>query len=99
MTQQQCAAILQHEIAYVVWKDAMYSQTEISIEDLGLVVLHCVGFVVRETEEFITLSVERQEDNLNYTRTNITIPKSGIVSISRSALSKAFRQPRRIKGH
>lgn len=65
----------------VRWRDACHSQDEFAISDLGgLAELAEVGWLIAETPESVTLSMEHQEGATS-TRLWLTIPLVNIQSI------------------
>ena len=68
-------------IAYVVWRDAHFSTDEVPLSEISdLVELHEIGWLVSETDETLTLTMEYQPGVLS-TRLYLTIPKVNIVSV------------------
>ena len=66
-------------ISHIVWRDAAYGLSETTISDTGLIELHALGFVLAETEESITISLEWQ-DGAESTRNWLAVPKNRIIS-------------------
>jgi hypothetical protein len=84
-------------LAYIHWRDACHNSDEIRIDDLGeAVALHACGFVVKETEETITLSLEHQ-DGADTTRLWLSIPRVNIVEMRTATIDKAFPAKRKRK--
>jgi hypothetical protein len=77
-------------IVYIRWRDAVNSNATHSIASLGeLAELHEVGFLLKETDETITIGTEAQEGAVE-ARFWLTIPKANIVEQRRTTLGKAF---------
>ena len=65
----------------VHWRDASHSQEEWVIEALGgLEELYDVGFLLKETDESITIGMEYQHGNAS-TRNWLTIPRVNLIDI------------------
>lgn len=78
-------------VAYIKWRDASHSMSEHAIADLGgLAELEEIGFLIKETEDTITLATETQDEALSV-RFWLTIPKVNIVEQHRTTIDKAFR--------
>lgn len=78
-------------ICYCRWADAAHSMAESTIADLGeLAVLDEVGFLVKESDESITLATESQDDALSV-RFWLTIPKVNIIEMHRTTLGKLLK--------
>lgn len=85
---------MKNTLVYVRWRDAVHSMDEHEISGLGdLVELHEVGFLLKETPETVTLSIEIQKDATS-TRMWLTVPKVNIVEIRHATLDKAFPDPK-----
>jgi hypothetical protein len=85
-------------IIYIKWRDAVNSNATHAISSLGdLAELHEVGFLLKESDETITIGTEAQEDALE-ARFWLTIPKHNIVECRRTKLGKAFpvKRPRQV---
>lgn len=65
-------------ITCIRWLDAAYGQDEVEFDETGLAHLWEVGFLLREDEHSVTVSMEHQE-GATTTRNWICVPKSGIV--------------------
>lgn len=77
-------------IVYIKWRDAVNSNATHSIASLGdLAELHEVGFLLKESEETITIGTEAHDGAVE-ARFWLTIPKHNIVEIRRSTLARAF---------
>lgn len=68
---------MNNKIIYVVWRDASYGQSEVDVQDTGLVELHEVGFLLKEDDDCVVISMEEQ-DNATSTRNWVAVPKSCI---------------------
>lgn len=66
-------------VTYIKWRDASYSQGDTSHADLSLIDLEEIGWLVKETEEAVTLSIERPEEGQEDYRLTLTIPKVNIL--------------------
>jgi hypothetical protein len=67
-------------LTYLQWRDASYNLEEVPHEELGLVELHEIGWIIKEDDECITLGLEWYPDaNVASSRLTITIPKVNIV--------------------
>jgi len=64
---------------HIVWKDACFGLSECSIEQTGLVELHALGYVLKEDDEALTISLEWQDD-CDSTRNWLAIPKNRIIT-------------------
>jgi hypothetical protein len=65
-------------LVYLIWKDAHYSPEEVPLDIIQeLVVLHEVGWLVAESEESVTLSMEYQP-GMDSTRLYLTVPRVNI---------------------
>jgi hypothetical protein len=91
---------------YVHWRDAAMDMTDTPIEDMSLVDLYEIGWLVKETDDYITLAMEYPalciaEKGKLSTRLALTIPKSNIVFRHEFGLPKRRaskpRQPRKRK--
>lgn len=77
-------------IVYIRWRDAVNSNATHAIASLGdLAELHEVGFLLKETEETVTIGTESEEGALE-ARFWLTIPKANIVEQRRTTVEKAF---------
>lgn len=69
--------------------------SEHAISELGeLAELHEVGFLLKESDESITIGTERAKSDDVSARMWLTVPKVNIVEIRRTTLAKAFPAPR-----
>ncbi len=69
--------------------------SEHALGDLGgLAELHEVGFLLKESDESITIGTERAAPDDVSARMWLTIPKVNICEIRRTPLAKAFPAPR-----
>lgn len=81
-------------LIYVRWRDAVNSNSQHAISSLGdLAELHEVGFLLKESDDTLTLGTESPGDGLE-ARFWLTIPKMNIVEMRRTTLAKAFPKPR-----
>jgi hypothetical protein len=81
-------------VVYVRWKDAQNSNASHSIAQLGdLAVLDEIGFLLKETDETLTIGTESPQQDLE-ARFWLTIPKAAIIEQRRTTLVKAFPKPR-----
>jgi len=78
-------------IAYIIWRDANFGNgADTPMDQIGgLVELHEVGFVLKETPEAVTLSMESGLSDLS-NRAFLTIPRVNIVSIRFATVEKVF---------
>jgi hypothetical protein len=82
-------------IIYLKWRDAINSNSSYPIGGMGgLAELHEVGFLLKETDDTITLGSESPDEKLD-ARFWLTIPKNAIIEQRRSTLARAFPAPRR----
>ena len=80
------------KLVYIRWKDAHYQEGEISIEEIDQTcILHSVGFIIKDTPEAITISVEQPDGG--FVRNPFSIPRSNIIEIQETTLNKAFKHP------
>ena len=78
-------------LIYIRWRDAVNSNATHAIASLGeLAELHEVGFLLKESDETITIGTEAQ-DGATEARFWLTIPKANVVEIRRTTLQRAFR--------
>lgn len=78
-------------VHYVRWRDACYHPDYQSIETIGEAIeIEEVGFLVKEMEDTVTLSIERHGPGED-ARLTLTIPKVNIVEW------RTFRIPRKAK--
>jgi hypothetical protein len=75
--------------AYVLWIDASKSAEEHALEDMNPMTLPAAGFVIRETPDDITLSLEPIMAETKC-RMWLTIPKRNILKIHRTTAERAF---------
>lgn len=66
-------------ITYVRWRDASHSMSEWEIDKIEPSELQDVGFLVRETDDAVTLAIEAPEDGESSTRLWLCIPKVNIL--------------------
>lgn len=83
-------------LAYIRWRDAcvaddMVTRT-LTSDACGTLELHAIGWLLGETDETITLGVEYDPSDEEYTRAWLSIPKVSIQEIRR------FKLPRRRAG-
>lgn len=64
-------------LTHILWRDACFGLSETDITLTGLVDLHAVGFVLREDDESVIVSLEWQ-DEATTTRNWLAIPKNRI---------------------
>lgn len=82
-------------VVYIRWKDAAHGLDEVRIDEAGeLCELHEVGFLVREGDESVTISLEHQE-GATETRNWLTIPLVNVVEILRAPVADCLRWMRR----
>jgi hypothetical protein len=67
------------KLTHIIWRDAAYGLVEQDIAETGLIELHASGFVLREDDESITVSLEWQ-DGATTSRNWLAIPKNRIIS-------------------
>lgn len=78
-------------IVYIRWRDACHSMSQSPIKDLGeLAELMEIGFLLRETEESITIGTESQ-DGATEARMWLTVPRVNIIEMRKTTLARAFR--------
>lgn len=77
---------------YVHWRDAAMHMDETDIEEMSLVDLYEVGWLIRETDEHITLAIEYPGGRRS-TRLALSIPKVNIVQRHDFGMPKE-RKPR-----
>lgn len=65
-------------LTYIKWRDASHSIDEWPIDRIELIELEEIGYLLRETEEAVTLSIEAP-DGSDSTRLWLCIPKVNIV--------------------
>jgi hypothetical protein len=83
-------------LTYIHWRDASYNTEEMPHEELGLVDLHEVGWIIKEDDECITLGVEwYPETAVAATRLTLTIPKVNIVRRKDFKLEKILGKGKR----
>lgn len=82
------------KVAYIQWRDASYSADEWATKDISLQDLPAVGFLVKEDDESVTLTMEPTED-LEKCRFWVCIPKVNIKDMRVRELDQAFPKPRR----
>ncbi len=73
---------------YIRWRDAYHGQEDTPHQDLGaLAELHELGFLVKETPETYTISMEHQDGETS-SRLWLTIPKVNVIEFRRLRISK-----------
>jgi hypothetical protein len=77
------------KVAYIQWRDASHSAEEWEVNKIGLEDLPAVGFLVKEDEESITLTMEPTDD-LSSCRLWMCIPKVNIRHMVVRDLKDAF---------
>lgn len=84
-------------LAYVRWFDASHSQDEMALEGMGLIELEDVGWPIAETDEFVTLTVERLAgaETMKTARLWLSIPRVNIIEMRVAQLDKAFPKRKR----
>lgn len=83
-------------LVYIRWFDAHYEEGETKIEEIQQrCELQYVGFLVKTTDEAVTLSLECPDDGR--TRNPFTIPRQNIIEIRETTLKKAFPKRRASK--
>lgn len=65
-------------ITFIRWRDAAYGVTDYPIDDTGLADLLECGFLLREDQWSLTVSMENHEGATS-TRNWICVPKTGIL--------------------
>ncbi len=82
-------------IVYIKWRDAMHSTSQHAVTSLGgLAELHEIGFLIKESDESITIGTEAEDGATVEARMWLTVPKVNIVEMKRTTLAKAFPKPR-----
>lgn len=79
-------------VTYIHWRDASQALEEFPLTDMEPIDLYEVGFLLKETEESVTISCEQAED---FGRLWLCIPKVNIVERRDMPLEKAFPPKRR----
>ena len=77
------------KIVYLHWRDACHDMNECRPAETGLIDLHEVGFLLHETDEFVTLSCEHPGDS-DTARLWLSVPKTNIVERRDTTVEKAF---------
>lgn len=81
-------------LVYVRWLDASYQEGEHEVEKIDWrCELHYVGWLVKESEEAVTLSLELPMEGR--TRDIMTILKRNIVEMRTVKFGRAFAKPRK----
>jgi hypothetical protein len=87
-------------ITYVLWRDASYHADEKPVDDIDLVNLHEIGFLITEDEEKLVLSIEQEQfsddadvpqDRHRTVRMSMAIPKVNIIETRSVKLSDLLR--------
>jgi hypothetical protein len=81
-------------LTYIRWRDASHGMGECAPADMGLSELEEIGWLVQETEESVSLSME-YEEAADTRRLWLTIPKANIVERRDRELAKAFPTKRK----
>jgi hypothetical protein len=76
-------------ITYLKWRDASYNGDERDESEMTLVDLQEVGWLVREDNESITLSMEHQ-DGATARRLWLSVPKVNVIERRDVDLDRAF---------
>jgi len=79
-------------VTYIKWRDATHGIAEAAPADMGLAELEEIGWLVREDDESVSISMEYQVE-ANTTRLWLTVPKANILERKDRDLDKVF--PRR----
>lgn len=83
-------------LCYIKWVDANYQEGEVNLENLEQrCELNTVGFLVKETDHAVTLSLEAPSNDS--TRNPFSIPKTNILEMRIVQFNKAFPKPRKLK--
>ena len=77
-------------VTYIQWKDASHSLSEWEIEKIEPSLLSEVGFLLRETDDAVTLGIEAPDGSDTSTRLWLCIPKVNIMDRRDMELEKAF---------
>ena len=80
-------------VTYIRWRDASHSMNEFEISKIEPISLQEVGFLIRETEEAVTLAIEAPFDGdieTDTTRLWLCVPKVNILERRDADLEKAF---------
>lgn len=81
-------------IAAVIWRDACHSVDDCEITEISeLRTLREVGWLVTETDETVTLSLEEPDGTT--IRNWMTIPRMAIISMKTFPVSRFFRVPKK----
>ena len=75
---QILAGVIQMKLTYLRWRDAAFSVEERHLSDTGLIELEEFGFLAGETEEKVTLAMEKPGDE-STVRLWLSVPKVNIV--------------------
>jgi hypothetical protein len=82
------------KIAALVWKDACHSVDDREVSEVSeLRTLREVGWLVTETEESVTLSIEEPDGTT--VRNWLTIPRAAIISMRTFPETKFFPKTKR----
>ena len=77
------------KLVYIRWKDAHYQEGEIPVGEIDqLCELHSVGFLIKDTLEAITISVEKPDGG--FVRNPFSIPRVNVLAVQETTLRKAF---------
>jgi len=74
------------ELVSILWKDAALhgvGQFSKDSEELGIINGLACGILVKETDEYITIAMDKFEEGATPFRTCQSYPKSGIIEIKR----------------
>lgn len=78
-----------HPLVYIYWLDANYQEGEQDIEKLDWKCeLHYVGYLIKEDDNAVTLSLERPHEGK--TRNTFSILKRNILEMRVAPFAKAF---------
>jgi len=86
-------------IAYVCWRDAVQEGAdgpEAPVHENPLVTLEEIGWLVGESEESISLSMEHEPESDTWGRWRLHIPKVNIISLRVLEFDKFPKKRRRV---
>lgn len=85
------ATLRKQRLVYIHWKDAAHSKDDFEEDRIKLADLHEVGWLVKETEEAVTVAVEWDpEADPPSRRLWLAIPKVNIIEMKTVEFGKAF---------
>lgn len=78
------------KLAYVKWKDAVYSDSDGASHQASTVELEEVGWLLDENKDAILLGLELQPEGYTKGRGRISVPRPGIVELRVVEFKTAF---------